>query len=137
MSGVSSLSLRRELLGLFFRGSTPGYSAFQVCLTRRIPTTNSAINQLDEPTTGGYARVEIPFGGIGQWRQINDNEVGYDGTVYFPTATDLWGTIAGWALLDTPASRVMAVGTLNEPFKCVAGIRPYLGPDDLSFGLFD
>lgn len=134
MSGATSLAFRQQLLGNRFLGTAITWTAVGIALTRRVPTTNSSIDQLDEPVGLGYARVSIPIG-ASDWDQINDNEVANQNVVYFPTATGLWGAIHGWAAIG--GASVIATGTLNDPLKVIAGIRPYLPAGAISFGLYD
>lgn len=137
MSGSASLSLRQDLISDRFLGIQPVYTGLLLALTRKVPTTNSSVNQLDEPVGLGYARITVPLGSAA-WQLINGAEVVNTGTYYFPTATGLWGTIHGWALISTPgAALVKAVGTFNEPYRVVSGIRPFIGPADISFGAYD
>lgn len=144
MSGVTTLAFRQELLKQRFLGIAPVWDQFEVALTRKVPTTNSAVDQLDEPVGLGYARQQFALSSA-NFAMINDNEVANTGTLYFPLATGSWGTIHGWAIIShkltawAPGTEplVMAVGTLNEPIRVVTNIRPYLGPGSLVFGLYD
>lgn len=134
MSGVTTLAFRQELLQQRFLGIAPSWSTLAIALTRRVPTTNSSVAQLDEPFGNAYARVNLALGDP-DWDLINDNEVANSGTLYFPSATGSWGTIHGWAAIG--GTRVVAVGTLNSPLRVVSGVRPYLGPGDIVFGMYD
>lgn len=144
MSGVTTLAFRQELLKQRFLGFVPEWTAFELALTRRVPTTNSAVAQLNEPVGGAYARARLPLDDP-SWDLINDNEVANAIAVYFPTATSAWGTLHGWAAISYKATawsagngpKVMAVGTLNTPLRVLSGVRPYLGAGDVVFGMYD
>lgn len=144
MSGVTTLTFRQELLAQRFLGVQPVWDQFELALTRRVPTTNSAVNQLDEPSGGGYARQQFALSSS-NFSLVNENEVANNGLIYFPVATGNWGSIHGWAVISHKVGawpggtgpKVMAVGTLNEPIRVVSGVRPYLGAGSIVFGLYD
>lgn len=144
MSGVTTLTFRQELLAQRFLGIEPVWDQFEVALTRRVPTTNSSVDQLDEPVGAAYARQQFALSSS-NFSLINENEIGNNGLLYFPTATGAWGSIHGWAVISQKVGawppgtgpKVMAVGTLNEPIRVVSGVRPYLGPGSIVFGLYD
>lgn len=142
MSGVTTLAFRQELLSQRFLDFTPEWDNWAVALTRRVPTTNSAVSQLDEPVGNGYARQLIAITSA-NFELVNGQEIANTGLLYFPAATGSWGTLHGWALISdkstawvTGTPEVMAVGTLVKPLRVVAGVRPFLGPGGISFGMY-
>lgn len=144
MSGVTTVAFRRELISQRFLGFVPEWNNFEIALTRKVPTTNSDVSQLDEPVGLAYARVQIAIVSS-NFVLVNQQEVYNTGTLFFPTASGFWGTVHGWAIISQKLTawspgkgpEVMAVGTLQEPLKVVAGVRPKLGPGAIAFGLYD
>lgn len=85
------------LLELFLGSGNP--ANFYVAALRSETAYGDTGTDLDEPTVGAYARVQVPNDGTHFLAAV-------DGTVYnaaaitFPTATASWGTIRHWALTD-------------------------------------
>lgn len=138
MSGVSTLELRRAMLLQFFRGEDPPWTYVQVALTRKVPATNAADGQLDEPIGGGYDRADYGFD-YTRWTLNNDNEITNNTNIVWPVCTVAWGVMHGWAILGPTSggSLVLAVGTLVEPYRVVPGIQPIAAANSLTFGLYD
>lgn len=135
MSGSATYSMRNDMIGKYFLGVTLPWTQFHLCLTRKVPTTNSFPAQLDEPPAGvGYARVVLSVG-LTDWEVQGNALIINKNSIYFPTATGFWGAINGWALVsvESDGGRCKAVGTLNTPLKVTAGIRPYLVRGDINF----
>ncbi len=74
---------------------------------------------LAEPATGGYARAAIAFGAAASRAVVQA------GAVTFPQATDAWGTITHWAIMDASTlGNVLAHGAFTTAFSPVAGNTP-------------
>lgn len=137
MSGQATTYFRQEVLKAAFHRVPLPFTSFQVALTRRAPTSNAAVNQLDEPGPFGYTRVSYPLGSS-SWFLGNNVEMSNTNTILFPRASGPgWGTIHGWALIAVGPSMVCAVGTLVEPLRAVGGIQPRLSPGAVVFGQHD
>lgn len=145
MSGQTTTWFRQQRLRETFERVPLPFSRFEVALTRRVPTSNAAVNQLDEAGAYGYARVVVPLGPA-DWRLLNGVEMANRNAILFPRASGLgWGTLHGWALIavipaagTVPESRmVAAVGTLVQPLRCVGGIQPRLPAGAIVFGEHD
>lgn len=145
MSGQTTTWFRQQRLRETFRRVPLPFSRFEAALTRRVPTSNAGVNQLDEAGAYGYARVDVPLG-PDHWHLINGVEMANRKAILFPRASGLgWGTLHGWALIAVvPATAVnpeyrmvAAVGTLVQPLRCVGGIQPRLPAGAIVFGEHD
>lgn len=125
-----------ELLQLSFNhaGYTPPYTALTVCLVTVVPPINVDVASLQEPVGNGYARVDIPFDTSG-WVPSGYREVVTVGPTTFPTATDYWGLIEGYAIIA--GAMTVAVGRLVNPLRVVTGIQPVIPAGGISIGLYD
>lgn len=136
MSGTLTVPFRKRLLEHVFRG-TPLFGSMKIALTRKAPSANSSVAQLDEPVAMGYARQTIGLD-TASWALTISGEVGNVNQIYFPTATGTWGVLTGWALISVEASPIVcAVGTLVTPYRAVATRRVYVPPNGLVVGLYD
>lgn len=137
MSGQSTTWFRQQRLRQTFRGEALGFTRFEVALTRKVPASNAANNQLDEFLQNGYARATIDLGAA-NWTLVNGVEMTNAVRIQFPRAGGTgWGTIHGWALIAQGPGMVCAVGTLVEPLRAVGGIRPGLPPSSIVFSEID
>lgn len=137
MSGASTLGYRADQVKAVWHRQLPSWSSVLVCLTRRVPSSNAAPDQLDEPVGLGYARVTVAVSAA-NWPLQNSTEVGNGIAIVFPEATGLWGDVAGWAVLSAETTpKTLAVGTLAEPVRVSAGIQPVVQPGAIVFGVYD
>jgi hypothetical protein len=138
MSGSSTLDYREDQIKAVWHRQLPTWSSVLVCLTRRPPTSNSAPLQLDEPPVNfGYARVQYGVSAA-LWTLQNRTEVSNSGEVLFPAATSSWGLCSGWAILaNITVPKTLAVGTLAEPLRVIAGVQPRLGPGTITWSAID
>jgi hypothetical protein len=137
VSGQTTTWFRQQRLRETFERIALPFSAFDVALTRRVPASNAAINQLDEAGAYGYARVRINLGDA-NWNLLNGVQMANAVPILFPRASGLgWGTLHGWALIAVGPDKVAAVGTLVQPLRCIGGIRPNLPVGSIVFGEHD
>lgn len=136
MSGQSTTWFRQQRLNETFRRVTLPFTTMQVALTRRAPASNSDVSQVatNEPVGYGYARPTVAMNGSA-WTLISSTEIANTNEIVFPRASGPgWGMLHGWALIAVGVNRVVALGTLVEPLRCVGGIQPVLGPGTIVFG---
>lgn len=137
MSGTLTTAYRRRMLDHHFRETAKGFAQFKAHLTRKVPSANAAVSQLDVPVGMAYAPVVIPFGAA-HWAMTLSGEAATNDVLYYANATGTWGVMTGWALVTDEASpMVAAVGQLVVPYRVIAGIRPYLPLAALAIGLYD
>lgn len=78
-------------------GGAPPIPTFYVAALYTSPVYLSTGSTLDEPSGGGYARVEVANDDTG-WTHAADGMKSNMADVLFPVATENWGTIRFWAI---------------------------------------
>lgn len=139
MSGVISDYFRRLMLERTFHGTPLPFTQVEVALTRRLPLSNSAVAQLDEPIGGGYRRSNAVTINATNWPLRASDGLIYNGTaIGWPLdCTVSWGVISGWAVVSIHATnpQVLAVGSLPKPVRFVPTQRPHLPINSIAFEL--
>ena len=125
MSGTASMLLRQSLLAAYF---TPdnyvGPGTLFVALANGTPLVNSSGSVVNEPTTGGYARVPVPLDSD-HWTITPFGEVVTSQDTVFATPTEEWGLLTSWVLLDAPiGGSLLSSGSLIPPTYFIAGQDP-------------
>lgn len=85
-------------LDLLF-GTETKPSSFYVAVLKSAASYDDTGADLDEPSGGDYARVEVVNDGTA-FTSASDGTTRNDEEIVFPTATASWGTVRHWALLD-------------------------------------
>lgn len=128
---------RQELLRAFFDPTWYRPDLLWIALTATVAVAGANGEDLDEVTAGGYTRMSIPVD-LASWELSGYGEVTNLVRVDWPVATEDWGLVAGWALLDDPdTGNGYAVGSLVLPQTVVAGGQPYLEVGTITLALVD
>ena len=120
MAGQLSMNGRDQMLGAFFMPdqiSPP--DSFWVALCLSIPTPGDTGDDLLEPDDDAYTRVEYPTG-ADYWQTTNRGGITNTQEVFFPSPTQDWGVILGFALCDdSTGGQTYYVGDLLVPERII------------------
>jgi hypothetical protein len=136
MANFSTYARIQMLRGCFTPDWFTAPSDLQLALTTQVPLVNASVEELVEPTQGGYGRCDYQMGSA-WWAETGFGELYNLAPVYFPTVLSSWGTMFGWALVDIVANQCWVTGGLLKPFIADVGMTPVLGPGVLTIGLYD
>ena len=117
MSGRITLWGAGELLSSFLgKKSEPPTDFYLAAIGSVPPTPYVSGAELNEPVSGGYARLKIP-NTVEFWSNLGQIQVSIlNADVQFAPATGDWGTMRYWALCNAAAEGfVYFVGSLDSP----------------------
>lgn len=103
----------------------PTASVYLALCTTTPDATKTGATIVECANSGNYARKPIPFSAAGTRKVIQN------GIVSFNLASGSWGTVAGWAIVDSAtwgAGNMLAFGAFTTPFAVVSGNTPSI-PD--------
>lgn len=106
------------------------FAATSIALSTTTPTAAGG-NVTEPPASAGYARASSAdgsFSTLGHDRVIKNTKY-----VYFPEATESWGTITYMCLMYGNALRYF--GALNTPVTVPANTVPLFKPEAISISL--
>jgi hypothetical protein len=138
MPSTFTMYARRQLLqAMFTPDDFTALESVQVALTRTIPPANATEEQLVEPDADSYTRQSYPCGAL-YWAPTNFGELYNTLTVQWEQiASQEWGFMRGWAVLDPVSGQCLNVGTIIRPFRGITGMEPKLEPGTLMLGIYD
>jgi hypothetical protein len=138
MPSTFTMYARRQLLkSMFTPDDFLALESVEVALTRSIPPANAAADQLIEPDADSYSRQVYPVGVV-YWAPTNFGELYNTLTVQWEQiASQEWGFMRGWAVLDPVSGQCLNVGSIIRPFRGITGMEPKLEPGTLMLGLYD
>lgn len=131
-SPLSDYGENRVLDVFFGAGTKPDPIYVALCFTE--PTETGDGTTLNEPTTGGYARVAVPNTAT-YWQPANAGVKRNLESVSFPTATADWGTTALQYFAFTTALTggfLIGWGVLANGRRIYSGMTPRFDAGDLS-----
>lgn len=111
------------------------FSGAYIALTTSAPTATTTGSGLAEPpTAAGYARAAAANGNFSATnRTIKNGEY-----VYFPEATDSWGTITHMCVVDSKnrgSGNLRYFGALNNSVPVAANTVPLFKPNTINISL--
>lgn len=111
-------------------------TTLQIALTNNVPTANSTVSQLLEPTAPSYARQDYDVGSE-FWYPSGFGEYYNSATITYPMVTELWGRVAGWAVILPDIEECLNVGSIDDPYQTILGMVPRLDPGVVLLGIYD
>ena len=111
-------------------------TTLQFALSNNVPTANSTVSQLLEPTAPSYARQSYAVGST-HWYPSGFGEFYNSVTITYPMVTELWGRVAGWAAILPAINECLTVGSIDDPYQTVLGMVPRLDPGVVLLGIYD
>jgi hypothetical protein len=129
-----------EILNSFFgQGTVPPQSYYLALMKDVAPTPYISGNEMDEPDVPSYQRIEIPNDTV-NWGNNGALNITMNLSVCtFVEATEDWGTIRYWALLNaSTGGNPYLVGVLESPVTVNTGDIPQMdvGEIDVELGPF-
>jgi hypothetical protein len=111
-------------------------ATLQIALTNTVPTANSTVTQLLEPTAPSYARQTYDVGSE-HWYPSGFGEYYNSAAIVYPMVTELWGRVAGWAAILPDIDECLTVGSIDDPYQTILGMVPRLDPGVVLLGIYD
>ena len=111
-------------------------TGLEVALTLTIAPRNASADQLNEPTAPEYARQPYPMDGA-HWAPTGFGELYNTTLVTFPQVANLWGMLAGWALVETGSGQCIETGSIMSPYAPTQGMIPKMEPGTITIGIYD
>lgn len=109
---------------------------FQVALTSIVPVANANVSQLQEPAAPSYAR-QTYLADSDHWHPSGFGEYYNAIKITFPQVTEVWGRIAGWALILPSINQVLTAGSIDDPYQTILGMVPSLDVGVVLLGIYD
>lgn len=133
MAGFITEAGASYLMGMV-GGRLPTVPNYYVALTTRIPSPQEYWDEIGEVVSDSYDRSIIPAE-AGFW-ELSGVAVSNQMELSFPLATESWGDIWGWALLDDPLrGNVLFGGHLATAWTVEEGWQAVIGAGMISFAL--
>lgn len=111
------------------------FSGAYIALATSAPTaTTSGSGLAEPPTAAGYARAAASAGNF----KAADRAITNQAYVYFPEATDSWGTITHMCVVDSQnrgSGNLRYFGALNTPLPVAANSVPLFKPNAINISL--
>lgn len=134
--GSMSLYGKSGLLDSLLRPDrAPVLGGLWVALTSSVPTAADTGDTLVEPDASSYARGVY---GIGDywWTAISPGVLTNARAVDWPSVTDDWGQVTGWALCtESTSGMTLACGMLRRALTITQGTNPRVSPGSLMLSL--
>jgi hypothetical protein len=110
---------------LLARGFIPelaaSHATLYVALCEQVPTDGMTGDDLVEPVDPVYARAPVTVGEAG-FALLGDKQVTNAADLAWASPTIDWGTLRGWALVDSPVSgNTILTGWLADEVRPLAG----------------
>jgi hypothetical protein len=128
LGSLSDFAENALLQHIFNTAYTPAATVYVALCTADPTDAATGASMSEVANANGYARTAVTFGAAALRKVVQS------GAVTFPQASGTWGTIAFWAIVDSPtygAGNVLASGAFTASFAPVAGNTPTIPSGEL------